>query len=132
MFSPVMITCSGLVGSMLVGILFGWSAWAKIIYGVNLWATVIALVITYGRLVNLLLAVGLLHNTVAVVANGGYMPVQGRIYSTTWWMPMTDTTRLPWLCDIWVSGSMSIGDLFIFASILVNLGVGLRNVILRA
>lgn len=58
-------------------------------------------------------------NAVATIANGGYMPVlrgfmdADRIAMAakgeSLWVPMTDSSRVQWLCDVLPGGS-SIGD----------------------
>ena len=63
--------------------------------------------------------VGALGNAVATITNGGYMPVlhsylsQERLIlaaaGESVWVPLTETSRMQWLCDIYVGGS-SIGD----------------------
>lgn len=58
---------------------------------------------------------GSLGNAAATLANGGYMPVLGKAEPTSVWVPLTDESRLRWLCDIY--GGASLGDGLILAGI---------------
>lgn len=50
-------------------------------------------------------------NALATLANGGFMPVEGKTDFTSLWAPMTADCKLYWLCDVF--GGASIGDFFI-------------------
>ena len=55
--------------------------------------------------------IGALGNAIATISNGGYMPVMGLDKVHSLWIPLTDASRLAWLCDVH-SGS-SKGDMLI-------------------
>lgn len=63
--------------------------------------------------------VGVLLNTIALLANGGRMPVaqftEKAVEISRWWQPVTEHTRLLSLCDV-IYG-FSIGDLLILGAI---------------
>ena len=63
---------------------------------------------------------GALCNAVATLANGGYMPVLNMKEPSSVWVPMTEASRVAWLCDIYPIGFVtgSLGDLFIVAALL--------------
>ena len=79
------------------------------------------------RLLYGLCCIGALGNAAATIANGGHMPVLRAFMSAdrvklaeagqSLWIPLTDTSRLQWLCDIY-PGGCSLGDMFIFAGLL--------------
>ena len=57
-----------------------------------------------------------LSNKVTRIANGGYMPVLGLDEAAGHWVPLTDSSRLPWLADrFW---GASIGDFLVDAALL--------------
>lgn len=68
-----------------------------------------------------LTVLGGLGNAAATIANGGYMPVLGKTEATSLWVPLTDASRLRWLCDIYAGASL--GDIFI--------GLGLLGLLLN-
>ena len=55
-------------------------------------------------------------NAVATVANGGFMPVLGRTEVQSVWIPLTETSRMVWLCDI--HHGFSLGDILLFGGFL--------------
>lgn len=55
-------------------------------------------------------------NAAATLANGDYMPVLGKAEASSLWVPLTDASRLTWLCDIYHGASL--GDMFIGAALL--------------
>lgn len=63
-----------------------------------------------------LATLGAIGNAVATIANGGYMPVLGKSEATSVWVPLTEASRMQWLCDIY--GGASLGDFFIAAALL--------------
>ena len=63
--------------------------------------------------------VGCALNLVVVAANGGYMPVLGRLEAQRIWIPLTPETNLPFLADIFfLPWGMSLGDIFIFTGVI--------------
>lgn len=60
--------------------------------------------------------IGALGNAIATLSNGGYMPVLGKEEATSIWVPLTESSNVVWLCDIY--GGWSLGDFFILAGIL--------------
>lgn len=68
-----------------------------------------------------LAVVGAISNALATLANGGHMPVSGdhKFTPGSLWIPMTESSRLPFLCDIFAG--FSIGDFFIIGSLLLLL-----------
>lgn len=106
---------------LVAGWVMGWPMPVKIIWAIGL-MTCNAIAFDARDPSHWLLAAGALCNLVAVVANGGYMPVLDYDPSgaPTWWVPLTAESRLPWLCDIYWGSS--IGDGFIAASVLAAVG----------
>lgn len=64
--------------------------------------------------------VGAFSNAIATIANGGTMPVLGKIDVTSVWVPLTEATSVPYLCDIFWGAS--IGDFFILGGLLCLFG----------
>ena len=62
--------------------------------------------------------IGGLGNAAATIANGGYMPVLNLEKVSSLWIPLTEQSKLYWLCDIYFAGS-SLGDWFILSGILI-------------
>ena len=63
-----------------------------------------------------LMLLGTAGNAAATLANGGFMPVLGKAEASSLWIPLTNTSRLVRLCDIYAGASlgdmaMSIGVL---------------------
>jgi len=62
-------------------------------------------------------------NYIALFANGGRMPVLGRTEAYRWWQPLTEDSRLVFLCDIYFQSS--VGDMLIASAGIVALAVWL-------
>lgn len=60
-------------------------------------------------------------NAIALTANGGRMPALGATTISRWWQPFTQSTRFPFLCDIYAT--FSIGDLIMVGTILCAIGM---------
>lgn len=71
------------------------------------------------RLFKVMILIGSTLNFLTLVANGGRMPVLGRTGVSRWWEPLTDSSRLVPLCDIYFKAS--IGDMVIAAGIITAL-----------
>jgi len=56
-------------------------------------------------------------NIVALLSNGGRMPVFDKIDNYSVWMPMSELTHYNWLGDRF--GAFSIGDLLLLPSLLI-------------
>lgn len=68
------------------------------------------------RVLHLFAFIGATLNAIATLANGGYMPVLGKVAEgreVSVWVPLTSASHLPALCDIYRGGT-SLGDLLIF------------------
>jgi len=69
---------------------------------------------------NIVIIAGGILNTIALTVNGGRMPVLGRTDTARWWKPLTEQSRLQFLCDVLWAG-FSIGDLIIVTGILIGI-----------
>ena len=62
-------------------------------------------------LLSLPMLTGISFNAAASLANGGQMPgAAAGVTHDRWWQPMTEASRLPWLCDVLFGGTTSVGD----------------------
>lgn len=77
------------------------------------------------RIWKLFRLLGALLNMTAVLANGGRMPVAGRDVTARWWEPLTESSRLQFLCDIYFK--CSIGDFILLFSLLVWIASGVYS-----
>lgn len=68
------------------------------------------------RLFKIIILTGGLFNFLALIVNGGRMPVLGRTEVSRWWEPLTDSSYLVPLCDIYFK--CSIGDMVITVGML--------------
>ena len=60
---------------------------------------------------------GVICNGIAMLGNQGLMPARATLTSYRWWQPITSKTRFRFLCDIWLRGRASIGDMFIVSAV---------------
>ena len=76
-----------------------------------------------------IMMLGFLSNAAATLANGGYMPVLGRSEpSGSVWIPLTEATRLPALCDRYAAGA-SIGDFAIALGMVIGVAIEIMRIV---
>jgi len=76
------------------------------------------------RLHRFVILLGGTMNFIALTANNGRMPVLGKIETARWWQPLTEESRVKFLCDV-LWATCSIGDMVILTGILIGLGLAL-------